>query len=74
MAERMLVSVQTLRRLEAGDPTVGLAVLASALLVFGMTNRLADLVASDSDRAGMSEDLARLPKRTRVPAGEDLDF
>ena len=30
MAERMLVSVQTLQRLEAGDATVGLAVLASA--------------------------------------------
>lgn len=40
MAERMLVSVQTLQPLEAGDPTVGLAVLASALHVFGMTQRL----------------------------------
>ncbi|MCA6282860.1 MAG: helix-turn-helix domain-containing protein, partial [Phenylobacterium sp.] len=30
MAERMLVSVQTLQRLEAGYATVGLAVLASA--------------------------------------------
>ena len=40
MAERMLVSVQTLQRLEAGDPTVGLAVLASALHVLGMTQRL----------------------------------
>ena len=38
MAERMIVSVQTLQRLEAGDPTVGLAVLASALHVLGMTN------------------------------------
>ena len=74
MAERMLVSVQTLQRLEAGDPTVGLAVLASALLVFGMTDRLAELVASDSDRAGMSEDLARLPQRIHAPRRDDLDF
>ncbi|MGQ3008636.1 MAG: XRE family transcriptional regulator [Blastomonas fulva] len=70
----MLVSVQTLQRLEAGDPTVGLAVLASALLVFGMTSRLAELVAPDSDRAGISEDLARLPKTTHAPADDELDF
>ncbi len=74
MAERMLVSIQTLQRLEAGDPTIGLAVLASALLVFGMTSRLADLVAADSDRAGMSEDLARLPKTTHATSDDELDF
>ena len=74
MAERMLVSVQTVQRLEGGDPTVGLAVLASALWVLGMTARLADLVAPDSDRAGISEDLARLPKTTHSPPRDDLDF
>lgn len=74
MAERMLVSVQTLQRLEAGDPTVGLAVLASALHVLGMTQRLAALVAPDSDRAGIGEDLARLPKTTHAKSDDDLDF
>lgn len=74
MAERMLISVQTLQRLEAGDPTVGLAILASALHVFGMTPRLASLVAPESDRAGMSEDLARLPKTTHAPSDSELDF
>ncbi|MBX7482143.1 helix-turn-helix domain-containing protein [Qipengyuania qiaonensis] len=74
MAERMLVSVQTLQRLEAGDPTVGLAVLASALHVFGMTGRLAGLAAPDTDRAGISEDLARLPRTTHAAGDDDLDF
>lgn len=74
MAERMLVSVQTLQRLEAGDPTVGLAVLASALHVFGMTDRLAALVTPDSDRAGISEDISRLPQRTRPDSSDELDF
>ena len=74
MAERMLVSVQTLQRLESGDPTVGLAVLASALHVFGMTARLAGLAAPDTDRAGISEDLARLPKTTHATGDDDLDF
>ena len=74
MAERMLISVQTLQRLEAGDATVGLAVLASALHVFGMTQRLAELVAPDTDRAGISEDLARLPKTTHAVSSDELDF
>jgi DNA-binding XRE family transcriptional regulator len=74
MAERMLVSVQTVQRLEAGDPTVGLAVLASALHVIGMTARLAELVAPESDRTGISEDLARLPKTTHAVSNDELDF
>lgn len=74
MAERMLISVQTLQRLEAGDPTVGLAVLASALHVFGMTARLASLAAPDTDRAGISEHLTRLPKTTHATHDDDLDF
>ena len=74
MAERMLVSVQTLQRLEAGDPTVGLAVLASALHVFGMTDRLGALVAPETDRAGISEDLARLPGTTHASSADDMDF
>lgn len=74
MAERMLVSVQTLQRLEAGDATVGLAVLASALHVFGMTQRLANLVAPDTDQAGIGEDLARLPRTTHAVSRDDLDF
>lgn len=74
MAERMLVSIQTLQRLEAGDPTVGLAVLASALHVLGLTQRLAELVAPDSDKAGISEDLSRLPKTTHAAGDDELDF
>ncbi len=70
----MFVSVQTLQRLEAGDPTVGLAVLASALFVFGMTSRLAGLVAPENDHAGLREDLARLPKTTHASGDDDLDF
>ena len=70
----MLVSVQTLQRLEAGDPTVGLAVLASALFVFGMSPRLAALVTPENDHAGLQQDIARLPRKTHAPADDDLDF
>ena len=75
MAERMLVSVQTLQRLEAGDPTVGLATLASALFVLGMTARLEALVAPETDKVGTSEEIGRLPHSIRTPRRDDpLDF
>lgn len=74
MAANMFVSVQTLQRLEGGDPTVGLAVLASALHVLGMTRRLAELIAPDTDLGGMSADLARLPKTTHAVRSDELDF
>jgi transcriptional regulator with XRE-family HTH domain len=74
MAARMLVSIQTLQRLEAGDPTVGLAVLASALFVLGMTQRLERLLAPDTDQVGMREDMARLPRNVHAPRPDELDF
>ncbi|CAN5167820.1 hypothetical protein BH10PSE1_BH10PSE1_18130 [soil metagenome] len=70
----MLVSRGTLHRLEAGDPTVGLGVLASALFVLGLTNRLSELISADLDRVGMSEEVARLPRHTHAASGPDLDF
>ena len=74
MADRMLISRGTLRRLEAGDPTVGLGVLASALFILGVTGRLGDLVAADLDRVGISEEVSRLPRHAHAPADADLDF
>lgn len=78
MAERMLVSLQTLQRLEAGDPSVGLSVLATALFSLGMVGRLGELIAPESDTGGAIEDLARLPKRARQPrqaaGATNLDF
>lgn len=74
LAERMLVSRQTVQRLEAGDPTVGLGVLASALFVLGMTSRLEALAAPDSDVIGMNEQLNRLPRHAHAPGDSDLDF
>jgi transcriptional regulator with XRE-family HTH domain len=74
MADRMLISRGTLRRLETGDPTVGLGVLASALFVLGLSGRLEQLLAPDLDRAGVSEELARLPKHAHAPASRNLDF
>ena len=71
----MLVSLQTLQRLEAGDPTVGLAVLAAALFVLGLTRRLELLVSPEIDVVGTAEELARLPRTVRASSRDDaLDF
>lgn len=70
----MLVSRQTIQRLEAGDPTVSLGVLASAFFTLGFTPRLETLLAPDSDALAIGEDLARLPRRTRAQSDDDLDF
>lgn len=74
LADRMLVSRQTVQRLEAGDPAVSLGVLASALFILGFTPRLEALLAPESDAMGISEDVARLPRRTHAPSHDDLDF
>ena len=74
IAERMLVSVQTLQRLEAGHSTVGLAVLASALFVLGMSSCYAGLVAAERDHAGLQQDIARLRRAIHALAYDDLGF
>ncbi len=73
LADRMLVSRQTVQRLEAGDPSVGLGVLASALFILGMTSRIETLLAPDTDAIGMHEQLSKLPKHAHPQSG-DLDF
>jgi transcriptional regulator with XRE-family HTH domain len=63
MAERTLVSRPTLRRLESGDLSVGLAVLVQELQVLGMEADL-DHLAGD-DELGHELADARLPSRPR---------
>lgn len=63
MAERMMVSLDTVQRLEKGEPGVGIGVVASALWVLGMGDRLSLLVDPARDQVGLARDLERLPKR-----------
>ena len=75
MAEKMMVSFDTVQRLERGDPGVGLGVVATALWVLGLVGRLATLASPDHDSIGKTEDIKRLPRRVRTPASKtDLDF
>jgi transcriptional regulator with XRE-family HTH domain len=65
MAARMMVNLKSVQRLEKGDPTVGIGIVAGALWILGMDRRLGDLVAPESDAAGLQEDIKNLPRDFR---------
>ena len=68
MAERALTSRQTISRLERGDPGVSMGIYATALVVLGMTDRLADLADASADPFVLDLDAERLPQRVRRPS------
>jgi transcriptional regulator with XRE-family HTH domain len=65
MADRMMVNLKTVQRLEKGDPAVGIGILAAALWILGMHRRLGDLVAPETDTTGLQEDIRNLPRDFR---------
>jgi hypothetical protein len=69
-AKRMGVSVPTLLRLEAGEPSVSLGVLATALWLVGRDGALATLASPKDDRGALEMDVrqAETLGRARVQA------
>ena len=65
MAERIQISVATLRRLERGDPSVAIGTVAQALLVFNAIDRLAQLLDTVADEVGLQLMDEAVPKRIR---------
>ena len=61
-ALRMGVSVPTLRRMEAGDPTVSMGVYATALWLFDRADQLEELMRPERDasRSAALSDLAAM--------------
>ncbi len=75
LAQRMLVTPKTLRRLEQGDPGVSLGLLVSALYCLGLDHDLASVAAPATDEIGQRHDSDRLARIKRVrPPRENLDF
>src|SRR3989304_3146339 len=62
LAQRMMVSLDTVQRLERGDAGVSLGVVATALWALGLVDRLASLAAPDQDMVGKTEEMKRLPR------------
>ena len=56
-AKRMGVSVPTLLRLEAGEPSVSLGVLATALWLIGRDGTLATMATPKEDRGALELDV-----------------
>ena len=64
-AQRIGVSDPTLMRMEKGDPSVSMAVYATALWLMGRSQVLADLAAPEHDQ-GALEDAVRVAKARAV--------
>lgn len=65
LAERIGVSLNTVKRMEKGDPRISLVFIARALLVFGELERLSDLLDTSQDDIGLTLMDEQLPKRVR---------
>lgn len=70
-ASRMGVSVPTLRRMEQGDPSVGMGVYATALWLIGRHQALPDVAAPENDLMALEQDIqlvkARQERQKRKP-------
>ena len=73
-AKRMGVSVSTLQRLEAGDPTISVGIIASALWLMSRNGAIAELAAPANDRGALelavreAEELGRARARASQEA------
>lgn len=56
-AKRLGVSVPTLQRLEAGDPGVGIGIIATALWLIRRDGELAKLAAPEQDLGAIEKDV-----------------
>ena len=76
LAERMMVNLKTVERMEKGDPGVGIGMFATALWVFGLQRRLDGLIAPETDASALQEDIRKLPRdfRRTTKKMERVDF
>ena len=65
VAKRIGASLNTVKRLESGDPKVPLHFLARMLFLFGELDRLGALLDSGQDDIGLTLMDDRLPQRVR---------
>jgi hypothetical protein len=56
-SQRLGVTVPTLVRLEAGDPGVGIGILATALWLIGRDSQLVQLAAPEHDKGALDQDV-----------------
>lgn len=69
-----MVSIDTVQRLERGEPTISIGIFISALFVLGISNRFLDLTDPARDNVGLKEDINNLPKKIASIKSNVLDF
>lgn len=67
-AKRMGVSIPTLQRLEAGDPSVGIGIVATALWLIQRDGELRHLAAPEHDRGAIEMDVREAVELGRARA------
>lgn len=65
-AARLGVSVATLQRLESGDPSVGIGIVASALWLIQRDGELANIASPENDQGALERDV-----RAAIQLGRD---
>lgn len=65
LAERIGASLNTVKRMEKGDPRVPMHFIARSLHVFGDIQRLAQLLDTGEDQIGLALMDEQVPKRIR---------
>lgn len=64
VADRATTSRPTLARIEKGDPTVGIGIVAAVLQALNLLDGLADLADASRDTMGIELSRDSLPKRS----------
>jgi transcriptional regulator with XRE-family HTH domain len=72
-AKRMGVSVPTLQRLEAGDPGVGIGIVATALWLLSRDGELAKLAAPEHDQGAIEMEVREAVELGRARAQASAD-
>ena len=70
LAQRMDISVSTVRRMEDGNPGTALHTFLRALHVLGRLEDMVNVMALDQDTLGLALTQQQLPQRVRSPGGK----
>lgn len=65
VADRSGISLNTLSKLENGDPGIAVGIVGAVLLALGLDNALASVASPERDLDGMILEEAALPQRVR---------
>lgn len=79
MAQRMLVSTQTLQRIEAGDPSISIGIFMSCTFCLNRIDELRDILTTNNDVYGniLEEQKRSIQRKARAsdrPEEDELDF